>query len=48
MASDPDKIGDRYRDERWQKSAEDEQHGKIDERYGTADGAETNKLENSL
>ena len=48
MASDPDKIGDCYGDERWQKSAEDEQHRKIDQRHRTADGAETNKLENSL
>jgi len=48
MASDPDKIGNRYRDERWQNPAEDEHHRKIDQRYRTADGAETNKLENSL
>jgi len=48
MASDSDKIRDCYGDERWQKSAEDEHHRKIDQRHGTADGAETNKLENSL
>jgi hypothetical protein len=48
MASDTDKIGDCYGDERWQKSAEEEDHGKVDQCHCTADGAETNKLENSL
>ena len=48
MASDPDKIGNCYRDQRWQQSAEDEHHRKIDQRHGTADGAKTNKLENSF
>src|SRR5260221_13280698 len=48
MAGDPDKIGDCYGDQRRQKSAEDEQHGKVDQRHGTSDGAKTNKLENSF
>ena len=48
MASDTDEIRYCHCDERWQKSAEDEHHRKIDQRHRTADGAETNKLENSL
>ena len=48
MASDPDKIGHSYGDQRRQKSAEDEHHRKVDQRYSTADGAKTNKLENFL
>ena len=48
MASDPDKIRYCHGDERRQKSAEDEHHRKVDQRHRTADGAKTNKLENSL
>ncbi len=48
MASDPDEIRYGHGDQRRQKSAEDEQHGKVDQRHGTSDGAKTNKLENSF
>ena len=48
MATDSDEIRYGHRDQRGQKSAEEEHHRKIDQRHRTAHGAETNKLENSL
>lgn len=48
MASDTDEIRYGHRDERRQKSAEDEHHGKVDQRHGTAHGAKTNKPKNFL
>ena len=48
MASDTDEIRYGHRDESRQKPAEDEHHRKVDQRHGTAHGAETNKSENFL
>jgi hypothetical protein len=48
MAGDADEIRYGHGDQRRQKSAEDEHHGKVDQRHGAADGAKTNELENSF
>ena len=48
MAGDPNEIRYGHGDQRRQKSAEDEHHGKVDQRHGAADGAKTNELENSF
>jgi hypothetical protein len=48
MTGDPNEISDRYGDQGWQKSAEEKDHRKIDQRHRTAYGTKTDKFEYSV